>query len=84
MINFRQEFHEPIYIFSSAQKKKKKKKKPLKKSLPLPEDLNLRIHGSQRQSDIVNQSGNQFRAVIDKTGIYLHQFRTGLHFFTGC
>ena len=82
MINFRQEFHEPIYIFSSAQKKKKRK--PLKKSLPLPEDLNLRIHGSQRQSDIVNQSGNQFRAVIDKTGIYLHQFRTGLHFFTGC
>ena len=79
MINFRQEFHEPIYIFSSAQKRK-----PLKKSLLLPEDLNLRIHGSQRQSDIVNQSGNQFRAVIDKTGIYLHQFRTGLHFFTGC
>ena len=82
MINFRQEFHEPIYIFSSARKKKKKK--TAKKSLPLPEDLNLRIHGSQRQSDIVNQSGNQFRAVIDKTGIYLHQFRTGLHFFTGC
>lgn len=43
MINFRQEFHEPIYIFSSAQKKKK----TAKKSLPLPEDLNLRIHGSQ-------------------------------------
>ena len=62
MINFRQEFNEPIYIFSSAQKRK-----PLKKSLLLPEDLNLRIHGSQRQSDIVNQSGNQFRTVIDKT-----------------
>lgn len=82
MINFRQEFHEPIYIFSSAQKKKKKTAK--KKS---PASGRLKFAYSwlpSWQSDIVNQSGNQFRAVIDKTGIYLHQFRTGLHFFTGC
>ena len=81
MINFRQESMNRSILFHPRAKKKKK---TAKKSLPLPEDLNLRIHGSQRQSDIVNQSGNQFRAVIDKTGIYLHQFRTGLHFFTGC
>ena len=82
MINFRQEFHEPIYIFSSAQKKKKKTAK--KKS---PASGRLKFAYSwlpSWQSDIVNQSGNQFRTVIDKTGIYLHQFRTGLHFFTGC